>query len=96
MMRISTPLGSLLHHPDYGTRVHDYLGVKNLVENQQKIRVEIERTLRGDNRVEDIVVSNFVVDYESVYVILEIKPIGLDQIIEMGIALNSEGVVEWA
>jgi phage baseplate assembly protein W len=97
LIRFSTPLGSLLHHPDFGTLLQTLIGKKNTFENRQKIRVEIERTVRGDNRVKDITIESLdVKDRGALYVSLKIVAIGIDEIINMGMTIGEEGVVEWA
>lgn len=95
LMRLSTPLGGLLHHPLYGTELHDLLGVPNTYDNQQKIKIEIERTIRADKRVKDIVIDKFGLEKDTIKVEIKITAIGLDEIINMGFTLGKVGVIEW-
>jgi phage baseplate assembly protein W len=96
IMRLSTPLGGLLHHPTYGTSLHDLLGKRGSFETQQKMKVELERTLRGDTRVKDIFINSFIVDGDVLTVDVQIQILGIDDIINMGFSLDSQGVIEWA
>ncbi|QKE56354.1 baseplate assembly protein [Bacillus phage YungSlug] len=95
LMRLSIPLGGLLHHPLYGTGLHDLLGVPNTYDNQQKIRIEIERTIRADKRVKDILIDSFTLEKDTIKVTIKITAIGLEEIINMGFTLGKVGVIEW-
>jgi len=95
LMRLSTPLGGLLHHPLYGTELHDLLGVPNTYDNQQKIKIEIERTIRADKRVKDILIDSFAIEKDTVKATIKITAIGLEEIINMGFTLGKVGVIEW-
>jgi phage baseplate assembly protein W len=50
-IRLITPKGSYVGHPEYGSNIHMYLGMKNTPENASLIDLEIERTFRTDSRV---------------------------------------------
>ncbi|BAK52968.1 baseplate protein [Bacillus phage SP-10] len=95
VLRLATPLGALLHHPNYGTLLYDYVGDREDYQTQQKIKTEVERTLRSDPRVADIVM-NEVSSYRGILTIqVSIAALGIDDIINLGIRLDSEGVIEW-
>ena len=96
MLRFATPLGELLHHPDYGTRLYSLIGDRNSPTNQQKVRVEIERTIRDDARVEDVIIEQLRIEFSTIIASIAVKPIGIDQLIEMGFRLDETGVIEWA
>jgi phage baseplate assembly protein W len=53
-LRLITPRGGYLGHPNYGSRIQNYLGNKNSEENSIMIDIEIERTLRSDARVTNV------------------------------------------
>lgn len=96
LMRLMTPQGALLHHPDYGSQFHRLLGTLGSPTQLQKIKIELERVIRSDQRVEDVTISDFTFDGNIINVSLQIKPIGLDQIIALGLNLNQSGVISWA
>lgn len=96
MLRFATPLGELLHHPDYGTRLYSLIGDRNSPAHQQKVRVEIERTLRDDARVEDVIIEQLGIQFSTITASIAVKPIGINQLIEMGFRLDQTGVIEWA
>lgn len=96
MLRFATPLGSLLHSPNYGTRIYELIGDRNSVSNQQKLKVEAERTLREDQRIEDVIIDRINVDTQTLSVSVAVKPIGINQLLELGFRLDETGVIEWA
>lgn len=96
LMRLMTPQGSLLHHPDYGSQIHMLLGSKGIPNQIQKAKIELERTIRSDKRVEDVTIQDFAFDGQTLFATIQIKPIGIDQIVELGIKLDQSGVVTWA
>jgi phage baseplate assembly protein W len=96
MIRLCTPLGSLLHHPNFGSRIQEYLGQKDTFQNTYKIKLEIERVIRGDERVSDIVIETFKLTFGRIDVNLKITAIGIDEVVNMGVSFDSEGVIEWA
>lgn len=53
-IRLITPKGSYIGHPDFGSNVHRYIGKKNTEENADLIDLEVERTLRTDGRVKQV------------------------------------------
>lgn len=53
-IRLITPLGGYVGHPEYGSKLDMYLGMKNTEENATLIDIEIERTIRTDARVRTV------------------------------------------
>lgn len=53
-IRLITPQGSYVGHPEFGSRVDAYLGLRNTEENAKLLDIEIERTLRTDGRVSNV------------------------------------------
>lgn len=96
LMRLMTPQGALLHHPDYGSQLHHLLGTKGSPNQLQKIKIELERVVRSDQRVEDVTISDFSYDGQTVTATINIKPVGIDQIIALGLNLDQSGVITWA
>lgn len=95
LLRLMTPKGTLLHHPHYGTELHKLIGKKSTARMAQRIKLEIERTIRTDNRVEDVVVSSVVLDGNTAKVNVQITPIGIPQVLSMGISFDQTGVIVW-
>lgn len=94
-LRLMTPQGSLLHHPEYGSRLGEYLGIRDTEENQHKIRIELERVIRSDPRTENVVINDFELDHDRIRASLSISVIGIDEVIRTGFTISREGEVVW-
>lgn len=64
-IRLMTPKGSYLGHPEYGSMLDMYLGMKNTEENAQLIDLEIERTMWTDGRVTNIIFNGHNIESNS-------------------------------
>ena len=93
LVRLNTPIGTLLLHPEYGNNFSDILGQKNTVSNINKLQVGIEQTLRKDSRVSNVKVQSTEVEGEVVKIVVIITPIGLDEQLELYLGATSDGVV---
>ena len=51
IIRLGTPKGSLLLHPEFGSNILNYVGARTTVELLNKIRLEVQECLLGDFRV---------------------------------------------
>lgn len=58
-IRLGTPKGSLLLHPEFGSNILNYIGLRTTVELLNKIKLEVQECLLGDFRV--LGVSNITV-----------------------------------
>lgn len=58
-IRLGTPKGSLLLHPEFGSNILSYVGARTTVELLNKIKLEVQECLLGDFRV--LGVSNITV-----------------------------------
>lgn len=58
-IRLGTPKGSLLLHPEFGSNILNYIGARTTVELLNKIKLEVQECLLGDFRV--LGVSNITV-----------------------------------
>lgn len=96
ILRLATPKGSLLHHPNYGCDVYKYLGERDTYSSRTKIRIEIEKAVKCDYRVQDCEIETFTVHDGIVNVSLIITPIGIMDIIELQINLSKDGIIQWA
>lgn len=52
--RLRTPIGTLPHHPDYGSMFSTLIGSKKDTNWREKCLVELSRVVRSDPRVTDI------------------------------------------
>lgn len=57
LMRLNTPKGTLILHPEYGNNFSDILGMPNTRDNVDKLKVMVEQTIRQDERVENVEVN---------------------------------------
>lgn len=96
ILRLLTPQGSLLHHPQYGSKLADLVGQKGSPGQLQKIRIEILRTVRSDSRVKDAVIDELTLNGDILTVSMRIFVVGLDDVIDLVISMNGMGVIEWA
>lgn len=61
-VRLITPKGSYIGHPTFGSEVHKYLGKKANEETAYLLTLEIERTLRTDKRVTNVVENGYTIE----------------------------------
>lgn len=94
-LRLSTPLGSLVLHPNFGSRLIDLLGKKMTYENIQKIKIEIERTIRCDRRVEDIEIESTKAQGDALFVRVKVIPLGFEDVLYMNLQMEEGGIVTW-
>lgn len=52
--RVTTPEGSLLGHPEYGSRFYQYIGKALSYQIPELLKIETSRCLKGDPRVKDV------------------------------------------
>lgn len=93
LVRLNTPVGSLLLHPEYGNNFSDILGQSNTLSNINKLKVGIEQTLRKDSRVSDVKISSTELDGDILKINVTITPIGLDEQLQLYLGANSDGIV---
>jgi len=92
-MRLLTKQGSLLYHPEYGSRLDDYVGQKSNTKTIQLIIVEIERTITSDDRVSSCTNTFYKYSDGVLYSNFEIKPIGEQEIFDLFIARAENGTI---
>lgn len=54
IIRLGTPKGALLLHPEFGSNILDYVGKKTTVELLIKVKLEVQECLLGDFRVTEV------------------------------------------
>lgn len=73
--RLTTKLGSLLTHPDYGSTLYRYNGRLNKPENDNKVIFEVESCIRTDFRVKDVLDVKVRHERDKRYVSCTVIPI---------------------
>lgn len=73
--RLTTKLGSLLTHPDYGSSLYRYNGRLNKPENDNKVIFEVESCIRTDFRVKDVLNVRVRHERDKRYVSCTVIPI---------------------
>ena len=51
IIRLGTPKGALLLHPEFGSNIHKYIGKRITVELLTKVKLEVQECILGDFRV---------------------------------------------
>lgn len=92
-IRLITPLGSYIGHPEFGSEVHKYIGMKNTEETATLLNLEIERTIRKDSRVNNVVYNNHVISGNTYAASFTVHTLDLDEAFEFVIAAQEEGIV---
>lgn len=75
IIRLGTPKGALLLHPDFGTHLLDYIGKRTTVELLTKIQLEIQESLLGDFRVLGVSDISVIFKDHGVFVDCVVHPI---------------------
>lgn len=96
LMRLATPVGALLRHPEYGSNVHTIIGKRSTDGALQLAKGEIERTIRCDERVESVSFREAYQDGDIIKFSVDIKPVDIDIAFRMSLEFGEEGLVEWA
>ena len=92
-LRIITPKGGYVGHPNYGSDIHMYLGMKNTEENAALIDLELERTIRTDQRVTSCKLVNRVISGNSYTAAFSVSSLTLDEAFELVLTTQSNGPI---
>ena len=92
LMRLNTPLGSLILHPDYGSNFYSLLGENNTTSNVNKIMVGVEQTIRKDSRVSNVTVEAVRVDPTQISIKATITPVGLEKDLDLFLGATKTGI----
>lgn len=79
IMRLNTPKGSLILHPEYGHDMASIIGLPNTQPNVTKLLVAIEKAVRADERVTNVTVNSTKVTEDEVYVTMEVTPLSFSE-----------------
>lgn len=92
LLRLNTPQGSLILHPEYGSTLGKLLGERNTEATVNKIVVNVEKTIRQDTRVDNVSVTATSVDDEVVTLNIKITPVSFDEQISIYLNATSDGL----
>lgn len=92
-IRLITPLGSYVGHPEYGSQLDMYLGMKNTEENATLIDIEIERTLRTDARVKSVKNNGHTITGNTYNCSFTVTSVTLDEAFQFVISSSSNGPI---
>ncbi|MNW28262.1 hypothetical protein D3C74_50840 [compost metagenome] len=96
IMRLSTPLGTLIRHPEYGSTIVELAGRSKTFDNVHRVKIELERAVRCDSRVQDVIFEQFYDSGDRIVAKMAIIPVGYDTAFKMSLAFGEGGVIEWA
>lgn len=92
-IRLSTPRGSYVGHPRYGSDLHTYVGMKGTEENAALIDLEIERTIRTDSRVTACNLINRSIAGNTYTAAFSISTLTLEQAFEFVVSARQNGPI---
>ncbi|AGK87006.1 baseplate protein [Bacillus phage SIOphi] len=92
-VRLITPRGSYVGHPEYGSDLNTYVGMKNNEETAALINLEIERTLRTDARVVSVNHNGHVISGNTFKTSFTVSSITLEEAFEFVIAAQQDGPI---
>lgn len=92
-IRIVTPKGSYIGHPEYGSDVDMYLGKKNTEENATLIDIEIERTMKTDGRVKNVVNNGHTIVGNTYSVSFSVYTYTLEEAFEFILTTSDNGTL---
>ena len=92
-IRVITPKGSYVGHPEYGSMLDMYLGMKNTEENAALIDLELERTLRTDSRVTHCELMNRSIQGNKYVAAFKVTSLTLEQAFEFVISAQADGPI---
>ena len=54
LIRLSTPIGSLILHPEFGSNINKYIGMKNTAQNLIKMKLAVQECILSDELISEI------------------------------------------
>lgn len=92
-IRLMTPKGSYLGHPEYGSNLDMYIGMKNTEENAQLIDLEIQRTIWTDGRVTNVIFNGHTITGNSYTASFTVYTMNTEQAFEFVVNAQANGPV---
>ena len=74
-LRIMTRRGTLLMHPNYGSFIPDYIGKPITSTTLSDIKVELQRTITTDTRVQEVEIIGAKLTHQEVFIAVKVTPI---------------------
>ena len=95
-LRIMTRRGTLMLHPNYGSYIPDYIGKSISKSTLSDIKVELQRTITTDTRVQDVEIIASELSHQEVFVAVKVTPISAQTAFNMFLyrAENGEFLLE--
>ena len=91
VLRILTRRGTLLMHPNYGSRLVDMLGQPMTPELLSEVAVELSRTITTDSRVADCKITKSQLTYDEIFINANITPIDYDTAFDLYLYRSETG-----
>jgi len=92
-MRLQTPLGALMLHPQYGNELFDVMGEAGNSYFKGLAKHYIEECVLQDTRITSVVASNLAFSKDAMTVDLAIVPIGAQDPITQSVSIPITGAV---
>lgn len=93
LIRLMTPKGSYLGHPEYGSMIDMYLGMKNTEENAQLLDLEIQRTIWTDGRVTNVIFNGHTIAGNGYTASFTVYTMNTEQAFEFVVNAQANGPV---
>lgn len=91
VLRILTRKGTLLMHPNYGSKLVDLLGQPMNKELLSEVGVELRRTITTDSRVADCTITKSQLTYDEIFINANITPIDYDTAFDLYLYRSKSG-----
>ncbi|ALA46770.1 baseplate assembly protein [Bacillus phage Nigalana] len=93
LIRLLTPKGSYLNHPNYGSVLADIMGSKKTEEVALRAVNEIERCIRTDGRVKHVERGANSFDSNTLTVEMSIYTITTEEAFTFAVSANTSGII---
>ena len=90
--RLSCPL-DYLDYDNYGSDIHSFLGGRKNDTVLNFLKIEIEKRLIQDPRIQDFEVTTYIKEDENIGIDIDVN-FDEDMDLSMSLVLNNEGVIE--
>jgi phage baseplate assembly protein W len=92
-VRLITPRGSYVGHPNYGSYLYKYVGRKGTQDIAVMIDVEIERTIRTDTRVTQCNLVNRSISGNTYQAVFSVSTLDIEDAFNMVIQAQEDGTI---
>lgn len=91
LLRLNTPKGTLLLHPEYGNNFSDMIGTRLTQANLRKFDVYVTETLAQEPRLKTVEVHSTVAENDSVIFDISVFPIDFEEQLEILTQMDTTG-----